>query len=98
MLKETLLAFAAVLAVQPAVIADQDDDRVVAQLQPVESVQEHADLGIDEGDARVVVGDRLAALGFAARLAAAGVESRRRHALGITRRRVDQAQLVRMRT
>ena len=55
----------AVLAEQVAVVAPEDDDRVVGEPQPIERLEHPADLGVHEGDRGVIGLDRPPRCAFA---------------------------------
>jgi len=61
-LKQALLLPEAVLAGEVAVVAREDDDRALGEAEAVEGVDDAADLGVHERDARVVALQRFAAL------------------------------------
>ena len=59
-LEQHLLHPLPVLAEQVAVIAHEDDDRVVGEAEAIERVEQPADLGVEEGDRGVVGADDFA--------------------------------------
>ena len=74
-LEERVLVPPVPLVVVIAVVADEDDQRVVPELEPVERVEHAADLRVHEGDAGVVGAQELHAV-----LVGEGVEGRRESA------------------
>ncbi len=73
MRQSALLPDSAVLTEVVAVIALEDDERRVDELQPVEGIEEADDLRIDERDAGIVGLQRAAERGFVQAVVGHGV-------------------------